>query len=150
MVFMEFMEFMELMELMEYVSFIYIVGWQFRSWMELRVLWPTMGRAVIGWEGTRDHTHVTPMCHMGVVTWCLSANHSSPHSGPILSLESVNRIGQLTNNGEQQPNQHRDWRADPRTKPKNKNAFQPKLSPVHICHLNIDLTIVSFEKVTMN
>ena len=28
---------------------------------------------------------MTPMCHVGVVTWCLSANHSSPHSGPILS-----------------------------------------------------------------
>ena len=39
---------MEFMEFMEYVSFIYIVGWQFRSCMELRVLWPTMGRAVIG------------------------------------------------------------------------------------------------------
>ena len=36
-------------------------------------------------RATRDHTHVTPMCHVGVVTWCLSANHSSPHSGPILS-----------------------------------------------------------------
>ena len=46
---------------------------------------PTMGWAVIGWETPCDHTHLTPMCHMGVVMCCLSANHSLPHSGPILS-----------------------------------------------------------------
>ena len=51
-----------------------------------------MGRAVIGREGTCGHTLVTPMCHMGVVTWCLSANHSSPHSVPILSHKVKNNV----------------------------------------------------------
>ena len=43
---------------------------------------------------------------MGVVTWCLSANHSSPHSGPILSSGDKSQIkhqGRGQNEGQTQP-----------------------------------------------
>ena len=40
------------------------------------------------------------MCHVGVVTWCLSANHSSPHNGPILSDKASITPDEIKNKNE--------------------------------------------------